>query len=243
MVSIVTPTVRPEGLALVAKALRRQTYKNYTWHIVTSQAQVLVDKYVGRVAYSYVQEPPLQDGDIWNLNHAYNTVLRTLPRNSLVVSWQDWTYATPDALEKFVFHFQNEPKTLVTGVGNKYEDDTWMVQTWKDPRQRDDQGTFYPCFFNDIEFNFCSVPIEAFYAVGGFDEYLDKFYGMDGYSVVARLQMIGGWDFKIDQTNISYSLEHGRLPDWEERNALHGPYAKREKDYLEHPTLPYLQTK
>lgn len=40
---------------------------------------------------------------------------------------------------------------------------------------------------------------------------------MDGISIVDRLNLIGGYEFKLDQTNKSYSLEHGRLPDWEEK--------------------------
>lgn len=158
----------------------------------------------------------------------------------LVISMQDWTYADPETLERFWTHYQLEPKTLVGAVGNKYQDESWSVMTWKDPRERSDQGTFYPCYFSDIEWNLCAVPKEALYAVGGFDEELDRFFGMDAYSVNERVNLLGGYDFKLDQSIKSYSLEHGRPPGWEENNAIHGAYNRRRQDYLKNPVLPYL---
>lgn len=231
-ISVVTPTVRPQGLGLVQKALKRQTFKEFEW-IVVSPTQPSLD-------CIWIIDPPSQDGDCWSLNKAYNAALK-VAKGELIVSWQDFTYAKPDTLERFWEHYQQEPQTLVTGVGNKYEDDTWTVVTWKDPRERDDQGAYYPCYFNDIEFNLAALPAAAFKAVGGFDEELDKHFGMDGYSVVDRLNLVGGWDFKLDQTIKSYSLEHGRSPDWEEKNAIHGPYNQRRNYYLANPILDYLK--
>lgn len=221
MISILTPSVRPEGLALVEKALSRQTYTDWEWIVQ------------GR-------DGDLPDGLVWTLNRDYNKAIRKA-KGDLIVSWQDWTYADPDTLEKFAFHYSQEPKTLVTAVGNKYANEEWLVKTWQDPRERDDQGTYYPCFFNDIEWNLCSVPKQALYDVGGFDEDLDKYFGMDGFSVLERINLIGGYDFKIDQTIKSYSLEHGRPKDWEEKNALHGPYNEFSQRYLENPILPFLK--
>jgi hypothetical protein len=63
---------------------------------------------------------------------------------------------------------------------------------------------------------------------------------MDGYSVVDRLNLLGGYDFKIDQTIKSFSLEHGRPLMWEKKNAIHGPYNKRRQVYLNDPKLKYL---
>lgn len=221
MISVITPSIRPEGLPIVEKALKRQTFKDFEWIVQ------------GR-------DGTLPELCVWTLNRDYNTAIRKA-KGDLIVSWQDYTYADPDCLEKFWFHFNQEPKTLVSAVGNKYSDDTWSVKTWQDPRERSDQGTYYQCFFNDIEWNLCSVPKEALYAVGGFDEDLDKWFGMDGYSVLDRLNIQGGWDFKLDQTIKSYSLEHNRPKDWEEKNALHGPYNRRRLDYIANPVLPFLK--
>lgn len=219
-ISVITPTIRPDGLKLVEKALKRQTFQDFEWIVQ------------GR-------EGELPEGCVWSLNRDYNTAIRKA-QGELIVSWQDWTYANPDCLERFWTHYQQEPKTLVTAVGNKYDDESWMVENWRDPRINTKYGTFYPCYFNDIEWNLCAVPKDALYAVGGFDEKLDQWFGMDGYSVLDRLNMLGGWDFKIDQNIRSYSLVHGRPDHWEEKNALHGPYQQRRTDYLTQPRLEYL---
>lgn len=245
-ITIITPTVRPEGIPLIYKALKRQQVIGWQWIIVAPKdtmkpLETLLHPYLqqGDPGILLLEEPPKNPGDVWALNKAYNAAIRAAT-GELIVSWQDFTYAKPDTLEKLWYHHTQEPKTLVSGVGNKYADDTWSVVTWKDPRQRGDFGTFYPCYFNDIEWNLCSVPKEALYAIGGFDEELDKFYGMDGYGVLDRLNMLGGYDFKLDQTIKSYSLEHGRVADWEEKNAIHGPYEARKQAYIANPKLPYL---
>ncbi|PWT73673.1 MAG: hypothetical protein C5B59_12835 [Bacteroidetes bacterium] len=233
MISVITPSVRHEGLALVERALGRQTHP-FEWLVVSP-------KKPSNLGCRWIQDPPKEEGDYWTLNKGMNKAIKE-SNGELIVSWQDYTYAKPDCLEKFWFHYQENPKLLVSAVGDKYTDDTWTVKTWQDPRERDDQGSFYLCYPQDIEFNLCAVPKAAFYAVGGYDEYLDKFAGMDGFSVTDRLLMIAeGWNFALDQTNKSFSLEHGRLPDWDARNAIHEEYKKREVEYLENPRLPYLK--
>ena len=86
------------------------------------------------------------------------------------------------------------------------------------------------------------MPREALYSVGGFDESLDVGYGMDGYSVVDRLNIQGVWDFKIDQTIESFSLEHERPDNWEELNLLYR-YDDIHKKYLLNPVVPYLKSR
>lgn len=221
LVSVITPTSRGrDALALVEKSLDRQTFQDFEWIVQ--------------------EKSPHRRGMLWNLNYDYNRAIER-SKGELIVSWQDWTYAKPDTLEKFVYHFNQEPETLVTGVGNKYSDDTWSVVMWQDPRKRLDQGTFYPCYFNDVEWNLCSVARKALYSVGGFDEAMDTKFGMDGYSVLDRLNIQGGWDFKIDQTIESFSLEHDRPAQWEEHNWIY-EYKPLHERYLKNPVVPYLKS-
>lgn len=233
MITVITPTVRPEGLKLVEKALRRQSFTDFEWIVVSPQKPTNIVNFV------WVKDPGKNEGDYWSVYKSYNAGLR-VAKGELIISVQDYTFFEPDALEKFWFYYQKEPKTLVSGVGGKYSDDTWTTKTWADPRERNDQTTFYPCYFNDIEWNFCSVPKKAIYAVGGFDESLDKYSSLCGLDVLARLHIIGGWDFKLDQTNKTYSLEHGRLPDWEETLPFNGPWQQKLVEYKEKPVLDYL---
>lgn len=239
-ISVITPTVRPEGLALVAKALKRQTFKDFEWKIVGPWG-VERDLFPTYLNAGFIPDPEKEGGDVWVLNKAYNHALR-IAEGDLIISWQDYTYAKPDALQKFWDHYQHDNRVVVSGIGNKYADDTWTVVSWQDPRKRPDNGSYYPCYFVDIEFNFAAIPKAAFYAVGGFDEAMDVRYGMDGYSVVDRLNLLGGWEFYLDQTNETFSLEHGRLNGeaWDANNWNGAPYLEYRKKYLENPVLPYL---
>lgn len=58
---------------------------------------------------------------VWTLNRDMNTAIKKA-QGELIISWQDYTYAKPDALEKFWFHYKQNPKAVISGVGNKYED-------------------------------------------------------------------------------------------------------------------------
>ena len=233
-ISVVTLSVRPEGLKIVEKALRRQTERSFDWVIGTPTKPD-----VG-IEHIWIQDPPKPEGLYWQVYRQYNECIRQ-SRGDLIVSVQDYTYFNPDALEKFLFYHEKEPKTLVTGVGNKYTDETWLSKTWQDPRERTDQGTLYGCYYNDIEWNFCAVPKEAIYAVGGWDETLDKYSSLCGLDVLARINLIGGYDFKIDQTNKSYSLEHGRLPNWEESSPFRGVWQNKLEEYKKQPVLDFLK--
>ena len=219
-ISVITPTARgKKGLELVEKALKQQTFQNFEW--------LVQDK------------TPVKKGNVWSLNHDYNLLVKRA-KYPLLVSWQDYTYAKPDTLERFYNHFKQEPKTLVTAVGNKYTDDSWTVMVWKDPRERDDLGAYYPCHPIDWEANLGSLPRQAAYDIGGWDEFLDKRFGIDNISVVERIDALHKYDFKIDQSVKSYSLEHGRPKDWDKKHAMHGFYEERKKAYIENPVLNYL---
>lgn len=236
-ITVISPSNRVDGLKLVCKALEKQTFKDFEWIVMTPFHNCWIQtKGLDTRLFS---DPKKKEGDVWTLNKAMNAAIECA-QGDLIISWQDYTYAKPDTLERFWYHYQDEPKTLVTAVGNKYDDETWSVINWADPRERADYGSYYPCFFNDIEFNLCSIPKKALFAVGGYDEYLDAYFGLDGYSMADRLNILGGWDFKIDQSIKSYSIPHGRPPDWDSRNAMNGPYEARRVGYLKNPVLNYL---
>ena len=236
MISVITPTRRPEGLKLVEKALKRQTFRDFEW-IVVAPCEVSIK---GFNIDQLLSDPPKKEGNYWTVYAGYNKAVKQ-SKGELVVSWQDWTYADPDALQRFWDHYQAEPKTLVTGVGNKYTEDTFTVVSWKDPRERGDLGSSYPCYHNDIEWNFCAVPKASIYSVGGFDEYFDKYSSLCGLDVLSRLNFQGGWNFKIDQSIKSYSLEHGRMPNWEESLPFNGPWQEKLREYSQNYVLEYLK--
>ena len=234
MISVLTASVREKGLELVKMALKRQTV-NFEW-VIGSPFKPKID-----FPHKWVKDPGKNDGDFWSLYKTYNAMLKET-RGELIISIQDFTFFHPDTLERLWFHYQNEPKTLIGAVGNKYADDNWKVKTWQDPRENNKFGSFYQCYFNVIEWNLCSVPRKAIYEVGGFDEYLDKYSSLCGLDILTRLNILGGWDFKLDQSIKSFSTEHGRLPDWDKNSPFHGVWQKRIDYYQKHPVLKYLTT-
>jgi hypothetical protein len=239
-ISVITPTIRLEGLRLIENALVRQNIDvDFEWLVCSKKMPsdyIVADYDVGWMR-DYHQ------GGVWTLNRAYNELI-SKAKGDLIVSWQDYTYADHDCLQKFWDIYEADNNAIVSAVGNKYSDDSWTNKVWQDPRERSDFGTFYECNPADIEWNLCSVPKKAMFDIGGFDEEMDFLgYGMDGYAVNYRIDTLGEYKFYLDQTNKSYSLEHGRADNWEEKNLLHGGYAKRRQELIDlgvYPRLKYL---
>lgn len=224
MITVLTPSNRNlQGLRSVEKSLKRQRV-NFEW-IIGSPEKPDLD-----IDFIWIQDPPKKEGDVWVFNKLMNQMVKKAS-GDLIVSVQDFTEFSPDALEKFSFHYNNNKKSAVSGVGNKYLDKYFFNKVWQDPRERDDQGTFYETSFDNWEGNFGSIPKQAIQDVGGFDEELDKYFGMDWYSVNYRIQALGAATFYLDQTNKSYSLTHDRYKGWDENNAINGPFQDRVKYY------------
>ncbi len=233
---VATVSVRKEGLKIVEKALKAQSYHEITW--------VICSPFNPEIYGARWLKDDFTDG-FWTLNRVYNKIIKDNLNEDFLISWQDYTYAKPDTVERFAIHFAQEPTTIVGAVGNKYKDERFIVETWRDPRIREDQGSYYECMPDDIEWNLCSVPFSALKDVGGFMEDFDfAGYGLDGYNVNKRIDEIGGYHFKLDQTIRSYSLEHERRKDWEEHNLLHeGRYTKlveRLRSEGKWPKAPYI---
>lgn len=241
-VSVLTPTIREDGLSIVRKALEKQTFKDFEWLIGSPfdpgfpEAHWIPDDF---------------DGGFWSLNRIYNSLFNA-SKGSILVSWQDWIYANPDALEKFV---QNVETTggIVSGVGDQYERiNKWgkpEVKIWSDPRKSESNGSFYECYPNDAEWNFCAFPKEAIFKVGGMDEELDfRGFGGDQLQVGERLDA-AGYKTYLDQTNESFTVRHSRKDfggqeAWDKNHVLfNGEYDKRKAELISlghWPRVPYL---
>jgi hypothetical protein len=233
-ITVISPSVRMEGLKLVQKALEQQQFEEFDWIVCSPENP--------HTWATWVPNPPKKEGDYWTIYKAYNAMIREAD-GELIVSMQDYTYTKPDTLERLWFHYQNDPKSIIGAVGNKYQNDKWLVKTWSDPRINGDLGSFSSCDFNAIELNLCSFPKEALCAIGGFDEFLDRYSSLCGYGELERLSDLGGYSFKLDHSINTFSLEHGRLPKWEENEPFSGQYEER-KQYLKNvgkwPVLDYL---
>lgn len=244
-ITVVTPTVRREGLDVIRRALSKQSFTDYEWLI-------------GAAFDPEIQEATwIQDdfkGGFWTLNRIYNRLFQKA-KGELIVSWQDWIWAPADGLEKFWISYEATNKqAVISGVGDQYERlNKWgkpEVKIWSDPRKTDKNGSFYECYPNDAEWNWCAIPRASLLRVGGMDEGLDFLgYGGDQLQVGERMDALH-IKFYLDQTNESYTIRHSRddfggQEKWDGNHVLfNGAYDKRVAELKAEgnwPTVPYLQ--
>lgn len=238
-ISVITPTIRPEGLALLDKCLKKQTFLSYEW-LIGSPFKPKVD-----FKHRWVQDD--FTGGVWTLNRIYNKLIREA-KGELIVSIQDFIWFPYDTLEAFWFWYKEKgDKWCTTGSGHIYDQlDKYLKpynMIWEDPRRQGmrKHGSNYECMHEDCEANFCAWPKQMFYDVGGWDEQLDfTGYGMDNLSVSERANDLG-YRFWIDHTIECKGFRHERPKDWDNKHNMHGAYNKR-KDELKGvwPKLSYL---
>jgi len=245
-VSVITPTIRPEGLSIVQKALDSQTFKDFEWLIGAKGPNLRAsEKYpIHWISDNF-------EGGFWTLNRIYNQLFKKA-KGEIVVTWQDFIYARPDALQRFVDTIKDTSGGIISGVGDQYERvgkyGKPEVKIWNDPR-KDSSGELYECPAKDVEWNFAAFPKEKIFAVGGMDEELDFFgYGGDQYQVGERFEAMGYKSY-LDQSNESFTVrhdrsKHGGQENWNKNHILlNGKYAIRKQQLIKDgkwPVLDYL---
>jgi len=243
-ISVITPTIRLKGLDIVRKSLSAQTFKDFEWLICSKEDPKIEEA---------IWVPDTFTGGFWSLNRAYNALFKRA-KGELIVTWQDWIFAKPDALEKFWEQYEATNKLALIGTsGHQYESINKygkpQIKIWSDPRRNEKNGSFYEIYPQDFEWNFGAIPLKAIFDVGGFCEILDeKGFGMDGYQVNERLDLLG-YKFFIDHSNESYTIRHGREDfggedNWNKNNNLsNGEYEKVRQESIrknEWPRMKYL---
>jgi hypothetical protein len=249
-ISVLTPSVRRDGIDIVKKALEGQTFKDFEWII---GSPFTMPKHFIKNPFYWVEDD--FEYGFWTLNRIYNKMFKKA-KGELIVSLQDWIYVQPDALEKFWINYQEVgPKALISGVGDQYERlgkyNRPEVKIWSDPRKTMNNGSFYESYPQDCEWNFAAIPKKALFEVGGMDEELDFLgFGGDQFGVGQRLNDLG-YKFFLDQTNESFTIRHSRSDFggqqyWDENHVLlNGKYDKRKMQLLNEgkwPVLDYLKS-
>lgn len=244
-ISVITPSIREEGLEIVRKALEGQTFKDFEWLIGTPFD---ISKKYSKVNLKWIEDD--FEFGFWTLNRIYNKLFKEA-KGELIVTLQDWIWVMPDGLEKFWDNYNAMGrKTLISGVGDQYESiDKFgrpQIKVWSDPRKTLKHGSFYECMPNDVEWNWAAIPVEALYKIGGMDEELDFIgFGGDQYQVGERLHELGYKSY-LDQTNESFTIRHtrkdyGGQQYWDDNHVLlNGRYDKRKKILISEGRWPIL---
>lgn len=199
-ISVITPTIRPEGLKIIQECLKRQTLKDFEW---------LVEVGV-----------PGQGHD---LNAAFNRMLRRA-KGELIVFYEDYTKILDDGLERFWNAYQKMPDTLITSPLGKV--DNWDGKPrwdWRAMKQSKDQTDFTDCLSRSWEIDWACAPKSVLFAVGGFDEELDKHWSGDNLSVGVRAEL-KGFKFKCLFTNPAIAWDHDKHVPHPFRDKFNGSF-------------------
>ena len=209
MISVVTPTIRPDSLLMNKKCLDRQTYKDFEWLIVSPF----------KIDFgTWIKEPEERKGDFYNLNKAWNGAFKQAG-GELVVSIVDLMWFPPDTLEKLWLFYQENPMQCVGGIGHQYDqivNDKPEHLVWRDPREQF-HSTFNQIPPIDYELCLASLPLKGIKEVGGVDEKFDKYAALSEKEMCIRMANIG-YKFFLDQTIEYRAYKHPRInEEWDKK--------------------------
>lgn len=212
-ISVLTPTLRPEGLEILQKCLKEQTFQDFEWLV--------------EINYSGKHD----------LNQAWNSMLKRA-KGELIVFYEDYTKINPDGLQKFWEAYKNHPDTMFTAPLGKTKhkqflhEDTELKWDWRLYRLGEIK-------YDECEMDWGASPIKILKEIGGFDERLDQFWSLDNVSVCKRADMLGYKFRNINNLAVAYDhdafIEHPFRKDY--KPALSNMIMD---DYKENPKLDYL---
>lgn len=200
LISVLTPSVRPLGLVMVADCLARQTERRFEW-LIGAPGDLKVDSgALARIraaapSVRIIPEPARRPGDFYRLNGAWNALVREA-RADLLVFTADWIWFEPGDLEFYLSVYREMPTACVSSFGHHYDEvdpltgrpevlHTSDIRTSQPiPESREMPAGW-------MELAFASIPKPPLVAVGGFDEAYDQVAGMSEKEVALRLEKAG----------------------------------------------------
>jgi len=200
-ISVIYCTARQGGLDILKESMEQQTFKEF---------EVLVLDELHRTSgFIDITPPKKKDGMFWNLSASLNEGVRHA-KGELIVLLQDYIKVPPDGLQKFWNRHLQEPKGLISGVGDQFDAKTGVC-TFADPRKQDvNNHGFYLGISLLWEANWGCFPRQAWVDVGGFDERYDSGWGYDNTDFAERCGIAGYHTF-LDTDNEVYCISHIKL--------------------------------
>lgn len=161
-ISVITTSIRPNGLDIIRESLLKQTFKDFEW--------LTEINWTGK----------------HDLNASYNRLIKRAS-GELIVSLQDYIKIGPDALQKLWDVYETDKNTFFTcpvGKTNEKDFSGSILWDWRVNRET-------PVDWRMWEIDFGACPKEALYKIGGFDEEIDGYWSMDNVNVGLRADLVG----------------------------------------------------
>lgn len=213
-------TNRKDAYRFLASQLDKQTFPAEDFEVIVADDLKTGDYNDGRVQWFKPRQK--NEGDVWNLNKAYNDCLDKV-QGELIVFIQDFIWIPANGLQRFWDDYQIYPEALITGVGHKGIDGKEGISE-VDDRVFGEPG-LHKGSYSHFELNWAACPTKI---APRFDEDMDAIYGGENqvFSIKANT------DVYIDRSNvcIGYPQEYcgGRPEDWEEKH-INKTYLMNEK--------------
>jgi hypothetical protein len=180
-ISVLTPSIRAEGLKVVELTLLSSTFTDFEW--------------------LYRLSVP---GGKPDLCHVYNDMMREA-KGELIVSLQDYTRIQPDGLQRFWDKYQKYPDSAFTAPLGKTIDWGEVAWDWRKSCKEDDIIKFY-----QWEADYASCPAKFIREVGGWDEDYDSGWSYDNVDLAARMEKVG-LKFRVDPINHAVAWDHDKF--------------------------------
>jgi hypothetical protein len=160
-VTIVTPSIRPEGLVPVMNSLERQTNQDFEWLVEVGM--------------------PWKGHD---LNAAMNRMLKRAA-GEVVISIQDYISVPPETVAKALELYAQYPQGFTTFPMGKIQPNGDIKFDWRAG------GDYRRIAGYEWETDFAMAPLDMFKAIGGYDEAYDAGWSWDNASVGVRAELAG----------------------------------------------------
>jgi hypothetical protein len=255
MIDIITPTIRHEGIKIVARCLERQTFQDFRWIVVDHDydldwffLNIPVTLWTKTIYLRPKVQIPERPYKLWNTR---NTAYQFLER-PLVVEIQDYHWFRSDTLQRFKSHFEQVPNALISDYykivtfknydlamesdGINDEDLEIIDATGRaEAKGRGLAKSKTP--YLAYEMNVSSIPLDILRKYIPVDETMDNGYLVDThyFSIPAMCQ---GHNILIDGDAMVYSFEHklieARPQGWRSAGETNKRFlADKYKDMLE----------
>ena len=220
--SLIYFTYRPGGFDMLINSLTKQTYTNYELIVVDDCPDRNLEEYLKNkgipVSWYGPSKAKTYPDTPFNQVNAINTGI-THATGDVTILIEDYTWLTPDSLERWNNVYATMPNTVLTmtaAVVWNYKKPEVMgdVSVWR----KEFNGDFSKCSLKSLwvagiyddnpwDWYYSAVPMDAWRLMNGLDERFDYWRGYPGTYFAKQCKM-NGLRFYLDITHLVHVFDH-----------------------------------